>query len=346
MNSNKIEIKSYSFYRRYTILKKILHYLELKNGEKRANIKRGANKFAFDYMKQNLCKFVALDKIQEYCNQENKKKYGVNLKNPLKSFETLRKNKLPNEWEEIKIGNSKYIKFTTNINKKLDNNNNNNNNNNIINNRLNNDKKINRNTIVMSNQFNITIINKLAPFIEERVKKYHTQFNLPLIAELWEETLHRSFMDIGLNTTWKPDRSHKIGEDMRIIDYNNSRISCKSGQFVNDRQLGKCVKFNGSRSTTFNTLEEKIVHFSNDHEDYYFLLAKEPKFNKTYKLLIFHSNLCKVNKLNWNETSSGKSWSGEGDIFKATIGKAMSAQLWTTIPLSAIEYQYDINCNN
>ena len=185
----------------------------------------------------------------------------------------------------------------------------------------------------------------LLPAITSRVKAYHKLFSLPLIAEQWEETLHRSFNDIGQNTSWKPDRSHAIGEDMRLDGINNSRISCKSGQFVNDRSLGKtCVKFNGSRSTSFPTLEEKLAHFCESHDDYYFLLAKDKKFNKKYKLLVFESPICRVNKLTWTESASKKSWNGEGE-FKACIGKSMSAQLWTTLPLDMIPYQFEIDCS-
>ena len=189
------------------------------------------------------------------------------------------------------------------------------------------------------------LLEELVPVLTSRVKAYHTLFSLPLIAEQWEETLHRSFKDIGKNTSWKPDRSHAIGEDMRLEDIENSRISCKSGQFVNDRSLGKtCVKFNGSRSTSFPTLEEKLAHFCVSHDDYYFLLAKERKFNKKYKLLVFESPICRVNKLTWTESASGKAWNGEGD-FKACIGKSMSAQLWTTLPLDMIPYQFEIDCS-
>ena len=157
----------------------------------------------------------------------------------------------------------------------------------------------------------------LIPAITKRIKSYHTLFSLPLIAEQWEETLHRSFMDIGQNTSWEPDRSHAVGEDMRLINIENSRISCKSGQFVSDRSLSKiCVKFNGSRSTSYPSLQEKIAHFCESHDDYYFLLAKDKNFNKKYKLLVFESPVCKVDQLTWEESASGKAWNGTGK-FKA-----------------------------
>ena len=186
----------------------------------------------------------------------------------------------------------------------------------------------------------------LVPVLTHRIKAYHELFSLPLIAEQWEETLHRGFGDLGLTTTWKPDRSHAIGEDMRLNDIKDSRISCKSGQFVNDRSLGKqCVKFNGSRSTSYPNLDDKISHFCKSHDDFYFLLAKNRKFDKTYKLLVFESSVCKVNQLEWSESSSGKAWNGTG-IFKAAIGKSMSAQLWTTLPLDLIPYSFEIDCRD
>jgi hypothetical protein len=94
----------------------------------------------------------------------------------------------------------------------------------------------------------------------------------------------------------------------------------------------------------FDTLEEKIDHFSQSHDDYYFLLAKKKTFDGTYKLLVFKSSICKVNKLEWTLSSSGKTWGGTGE-FTAIIGKSMSAQLWTTLPLNLITHIYDIDGN-
>ena len=188
----------------------------------------------------------------------------------------------------------------------------------------------------------------LLPHLQRRLKAYHELFSLPLIAELWEETLHSAFNDIGQQTSWKPDRSHAVGEDMHLIGVENSRISCKSGQFITDRNLNKeCVKFNGSRSTSYTSLEEKVAHFSKSHDDYYFLLAKtkptkKKPFNKKYKLLVFASEICTVNKLTWKLSDSGKAWNGEGE-FAAIIGKSMSAQLWTTLPLDLVTYRFEVD---
>jgi hypothetical protein len=182
-------------------------------------------------------------------------------------------------------------------------------------------------------------IAELVVILKQRILAYHGMFSLPLIAEQWEEVLHRSFRDLGIETTWHPNRSHTVGEDMRLQGIENSRISCKSGTIQNAETH---VKFSGGRSTTFATLEEKLNHFSGDHDDFYFLLSKKKYFDMKYQLLVFPSSLCKPNLLEWSETSSG--WKGTGN-FEATITQSMSGQLWTTLPLELIEHKYEIDCS-
>jgi len=179
----------------------------------------------------------------------------------------------------------------------------------------------------------------LAAAIEKRIKRYHEDFSLCLMAEQWEEVLKRSMEDVGLKPKWENDRSHKVGED--IFEESIGRISCKSGSLEKDG-----VKFNGSRTTRFKTLEEKIKFLSSSHDDYYFMLAKDKKDikkkNFKYKVLVFPSTVCKVNTLKWEETKSG--WKGTGN-FNAVISRAMSDQLWTTLPLSKVEHVFEVDGN-
>ena len=119
MGENSIFSK-YSYYRKIIFLKKIHHYRELEDGEIRSKTKNGANKYAFEFMKKNLCKYVSLTQVQDYCNEENKRITGQPLGDPPRAFEILRKNKLPNEWEEIKINNKKYVKFSPSIKYSID----------------------------------------------------------------------------------------------------------------------------------------------------------------------------------------------------------------------------------
>ena len=186
---------------------------------------------------------------------------------------------------------------------------------------------------------NTELLEKLTSAIETRIKRYHEDFSLCLMAEQWEEVLKRSMEDVGLNPEWENDRSHKVGED--IFEKSIGRISCKSGSLGNGT-----VKFNGSRTTRFKTLKEKVEFLSSSHDDCYFMLAKDKKDimkkNFKYKVLIFPSSTIKADTLKWEETKGG--WKGTGD-FSATINRSMSDQLWTTLPLEKVEHVLEIDGN-
>tara|TARA_B100000287_G_scaffold105393_1_gene97700 strand:- start:516 stop:1325 length:810 start_codon:yes stop_codon:yes gene_type:complete len=219
---------------------------------------------------------------------------------------------------------------------------------------------------------------EVVPFIEDRVKKFHTLFTQPMKAELWEETLHNAFQDIGLSTSWEPIFSHKIGEDMRVKGVTKSRISCKSGILSTDYMIktvkvlklqlrerglkvsGKksdlvkrledddkkngivtssSVRFSGSRSSSYPTLDEKLAHFCKSNDDWYFLLSKPKDFQKKYTLLVFQSSVCKVDQLNWVE--NGKGWKGTGEFNASITAATASGQLWIDeLPLNKIPYKF------
>jgi hypothetical protein len=104
-----------SNYSRMRILKKIINYIQIEHAIKKCNIRRGANLYAFEYLKLNLNKFVKIKDVQDYCNTRTKEKTGQPLGDPPRSFEILRKDKLPLEWSEMYIGKDKYIKYTPHI---------------------------------------------------------------------------------------------------------------------------------------------------------------------------------------------------------------------------------------
>jgi len=195
--------------------------------------------------------------------------------------------------------------------------------------------------------WNETNMNNLVMKIKKNVKMYHTIIRQPITGTIWEEILTNSFSDIGHATTWKPDNSHKVGEDMRLVDFTESRISCKSGVLKNNRShnLGSCVEYSGSRTTSFKTLEEKLEHLSKSHCDYHFMLSKKDKFDGTYKLIIIKSDMCNVKDLEWKPNKNkkiGDYVSDQGGDFKAEIRESCSGQLWVTLPLSRVSYMYDI----
>jgi len=221
---------------------------------------------------------------------------------------------------------------------------------------------------------------EVVPFIRDRVKQFHTLFAQPMKAELWEETLHSAFEDIGLSTSWEPSFSHKIGEDMRVMDVSESRISCKSGilstdyMFQHAKKLklqlserglsvsgiksvlvqrleeddkkngivtSSSVSFSGSRSSSYPTLDEKLAHFCKSNDDWYFLLSKPKDFKKEYTLLVFQSSVCKVDQLEWVE--KGKGWKGRGEFNASISAETASSQLWIDeLPLNKIPYKFNI----
>ena len=77
----------------------------------------------------------------------------------------------------------------------------------------------------------MNLIKKSIPSLIEKIQEFHTVIppGMPIIGEYFEGLLHLAFLDNDINTTWKPIRSHKVGEDMRLTAIPNSRISCKSG---------------------------------------------------------------------------------------------------------------------
>ena len=204
------------------------------------------------------------------------------------------------------------------------------------------------------NLMKLGLMKELIPKLTTYIKDYHILFSTPMSGVLWEEIFDKALTDCKLDTTWKADGSHKVGEDMRILGVDKSRLSLKSGVIDPSNQ---CVTFSGSRSTKYISLQDKIDFFSKEHEDWYCLLAKKdrkkyrkeyrkkfPVFDKIYTVLIFPKKCCKINQLQWSEHPRGKSWIGTG-IFEAKIQKQMSSQLWTTLPLDMIEYKFVIDCN-
>jgi hypothetical protein len=107
--------------KRLRILLKILYYKSIVYAIEKSNTKKGANLYAFEYLKRNLDKYVRVKDVQDYCNTRNKQETGQPLGDPSRSFELLRKNKLPLEWSEIHYGRTKFVKYTPHIKNKCSN---------------------------------------------------------------------------------------------------------------------------------------------------------------------------------------------------------------------------------
>jgi hypothetical protein len=173
--------------------------------------------------------------------------------------------------------------------------------------------------------------------IQKRIKKHHKLYDLPVIAEYWEEVFAKSVEDGEGYSDWKPDKSHCIGKDqVCTIDGETYRISNKSGKY---NRKNETLVISGSRSGEYETLEDKIKFFSDKKEDVYVCCATETKkpSSKNYYIFFFESKLLNYSEANWlpkygkNQTQTG--WYCDTDNYRAEIRHSLSGQIWTTIKL-------------
>lgn len=158
--------------------------------------------------------------------------------------------------------------------------------------------------------------------ISKRIKLHHELYEIKVSASLWEETLHRAFLDVGFLSVWNKN-GHQVGADVVVDGF---RISCKSGEITGKKQQRLVIS--SHRTTRFKTLKEKIAFLSEQHEDEIFSLV-----NERDKYTIYTFNKPDVSQLDWVETGSG--WSAS-DVYGSqfSITRSMSDQFWMKISTS------------
>ena len=187
---------------------------------------------------------------------------------------------------------------------------------------------------------------KLIQQIQEKLTQHHNLYRFPVKAELWEDIFDQV---INPNSDKWEGGGHSVGADVIAendlkygIFSKNSRIQMKSGDINFKNQT---IKWNGHRTTTHKTIDEKIDFISQNHYDYFVMLGRDKKDwkngNKIYYLIIFESSKIDYKKLNWEEKMSKDNskvtgWKGTNDTlsYSAEINKSMSDQLWTTSELN------------
>lgn len=117
----------------------------------------------------------------------------------------------------------------------------------------------------------MNLIKKIVPSLIEEIQAFYTVIHpgMPITGEIFECLLHQAFSKNNIHTTWKPNRSHKVGEDMRLIGILNSRISCKSG----------IIEIPKKTTHTLNELKElcvkNCIHKNNVKKEDYINCLKE-----------------------------------------------------------------------
>ncbi len=188
----------------------------------------------------------------------------------------------------------------------------------------------------------------LVSHVKERLIEHHTLYQSMCKSEYWEENFCRALEQAGFGSDWKPDCSHKIGEDQRTL-LNEVSISNKSGSL-----LKNSISISGSRLTKHKTLQDKLNFLSQKKEDYIACLATNKEQWKSgirkYYFAIVDSDKLNYSDQVWTETYGSKStakgkftgWKCSCENFDAKIIRANSDQLWTEIKLTVFEEIHEI----
>lgn len=172
--------------------------------------------------------------------------------------------------------------------------------------------------------------------LTKKLKKHHELYRFPCKAELFEDLLAQTFEEVEPSkpALWDSG-SHSSGAD---IVWDGVRIQNKSGDFNIKKGI---VRLNGSRTTKYKQLDEKINFLSADKYDLYLLLGREKKFNinsPKYFFMWFDAKKFNYRDLNWVEKE--KYWEGRGKNYSCKIVRSMSDQLWLE---SNIDYLGEVN---
>lgn len=181
----------------------------------------------------------------------------------------------------------------------------------------------------------MNIDNKLVKLLTDKIKQHHQLYRFPVKGELWEDIFDQCINMSSVNGSNWLGGGHDVGTDVTNTT-SGIRYQLKGGMLNFKKNL---VKWSGHRTTSYNTIEEKLNFINKDHCDMYVLLSRckreWDKGTRVYYLMMFDSSLLTYDKLSWVETFSKKQtlsgWKGNGsNNLAADIYVSMSGQLWTT----------------
>lgn len=178
--------------------------------------------------------------------------------------------------------------------------------------------------------------------LKKLLDSHHQIYKKAHVSGLYfEELLCGALKSNQVNYQWICG-SHQSGVDIDAYLGNVLvGISCKGGEYVKDGIL----KFSGSRTGKFKTIEEKLKFIKNG-DIICSLVCERPVEGKfLYTMNVIDSDLIDYSNLLWKEIDRG--WQGTGPDFGAEIIKSMSDQVWTEIPTKFIQkvYTHPINVN-
>lgn len=104
----------YSRSERLSIIRCIRQWKLLDDAQKKLNVRKNSSIYnAIQFLKRyaNLDKHVRVADVTSYASEKRKEVHGEPLGDPPRSFEMLRKNRLPGEWHHFQYKRSKYVKY-------------------------------------------------------------------------------------------------------------------------------------------------------------------------------------------------------------------------------------------
>ena len=171
--------------------------------------------------------------------------------------------------------------------------------------------------------------------LEKEIISYSLTNKIPITNLSWEERVVNALVGSGINLSdieWKPG-SHRSGRDIMVYNYG---FSCKS-MTTDDNGIAALSSF---RTTTFNTLAEKIEFIDNGGKNFshYLVIARRELVNHLrYKTYMIDANYIQASEFDWTETfgkqrhnhGTSTGWeTGYRNGLRLKIARKMSDQLW------------------
>tara|TARA_Y100000310_G_scaffold304573_1_gene343874 strand:+ start:631 stop:1212 length:582 start_codon:yes stop_codon:yes gene_type:complete len=188
--------------------------------------------------------------------------------------------------------------------------------------------------------------NNTIKLIVDKLTKHHKIYRFPVKAELWEDIFDQSIN--GWNSSWSGG-GHSVGADVISEGSDKTKYQNKSGAINFNKNI---IKWNGHRTTSHKTIDDKLDFISQPHYDKYVMLGRNKKDwdkgIKRYWVIVFDADKIDYKALNWKTTynKSGKAsgWSGTNDKlpYSAKISKATSHQLWTECDIDYLGKRVEI----
>ena len=111
----------------------------------------------------------------------------------------------------------------------------------------------------------------IVKIIKDKISQHHELYRFPVKAELWEDIFDQAIN--GKDSNWNGG-GHSVGADVVSEGKDKTRYQNKSG----DINLNKnTIKWNGHRTTSHKTIDEKIDFISKSHYDKYVMLGRNKK---------------------------------------------------------------------